>query len=347
MEKNSDRNITIDVLRGIAILLVVLGHTMTGCTDNSESSFLFNVLWTIQMPLFFLISGYVTKYSRTVATLKDYIEFVGKKTFSYLLPWVVWTFLIRGIIFGEASYLNIKFIMFNMDTGYWFLFSLWTIVMIYGAARFICEKIAGNRSELFQFSIFTLGYLLGMAVLVLIGVKFGLTFLCIKLTLYYMPFYFLGYMFSEFEKRNYINKLSFLTELIVAIALAVWIGLMLRFNFSAIDDNLTGIMLRIAASLSGSIAVCGLISKSIKKINSLKIWKFLSYAGKKSLEIYLMHYLLLSMVRYEPLPKFASPVGILSVMFNYLLTISLTLAVIIVIKQNRILDLIGFAKKHK
>ena len=37
MEKNSDRNITIDVLRGIAILLVVLGHTMTGCTDNSES----------------------------------------------------------------------------------------------------------------------------------------------------------------------------------------------------------------------------------------------------------------------------------------------------------------------
>ena len=41
MEKNSNRNITIDVLRGIAILLVVLGHTMTGCTNNSESSFLF------------------------------------------------------------------------------------------------------------------------------------------------------------------------------------------------------------------------------------------------------------------------------------------------------------------
>lgn len=347
MEKNSNRNITIDVLRGIAILLVVLGHTMTGCTNNSESSFLFNVLWTIQMPLFFLISGYVTKYSRTVATLKDYIEFVGKKTFSYLLPWAVWTFFIRGIVFGETSYLNIKFIMFNMDTGYWFLFSLWTIVMIYGAARFICEKIAGNRSELFQFLTLTLLYFLGMVILALIGFKLSLSFLCIKLTLYYMPFYFLGYMFSEFEKRIDINKLSFLTESIVAIALAVWIGLMLRFNFSAIDDNLTGIMLRITASLSGSIAVCGLISKSIKKISSLKIWKFLSYAGKKSLEIYLMHYLLLSMVRYEPLPKFASPIGVLSVMFNYLLTVSLTLAAIIVIKQNRILDLLGFAKKHK
>lgn len=347
MEKNSDRNITIDVLRGIAILLVVLGHTMTGCTDNSESSFLFNALWTIQMPLFFLISGYVTKYSRPAATLKDYIEFVGKKTFSYLLPWATWTFLIRGIIFGETSYLNIKFIMFNMDTGYWFLFSLWTIVMIYGTARFICKKIADNRSELFRFLIFTLGYLLGMVILVLIGVKFGLKFLCIKLTLYYMPFYFLGYMFSEFKKRIDITKISFATESVVAFAFAVWIALMLRFNFYAIDENLTGIMLRITASLFGSVAVCGLISKSIKKINSLKIWKFLSYAGKKSLEIYLMHGFFLVMVKYEPLPKFASPVGILSVMFNYLLTVFLTLAAIVVIKQNRILDLIGFAKKHK
>lgn len=79
----------------------------------------------------------------------------------------------------------------------------------------------------------------------------------------------------------------------------------------------------------------------------MKIWKFLSYAGKKSLEIYLMHGFFLVMVKYEPLPKFASPVGILSVMFNYLLTVFLTLAAIVVIKQNRILDLIGFAKKHK
>ena len=67
MEKAENRNQFVDIMRGIAMLLVVLGHTMTGCTANSQSSFLFNIIWSLQMPLFILISGYVTKYSRPIA----------------------------------------------------------------------------------------------------------------------------------------------------------------------------------------------------------------------------------------------------------------------------------------
>ena len=35
---------------------------MTGCTVGAEESFLFNIVWSLQMPMFILISGYVTKY---------------------------------------------------------------------------------------------------------------------------------------------------------------------------------------------------------------------------------------------------------------------------------------------
>ena len=52
-----NRNEYVDIMRGVAMLLVVLGHTMTGSTVNSESSFLFNIVWSLQMPLFILISG--------------------------------------------------------------------------------------------------------------------------------------------------------------------------------------------------------------------------------------------------------------------------------------------------
>ncbi|MCD7771860.1 MAG: acyltransferase family protein [Oscillospiraceae bacterium] len=58
------RNKNVDILRGIAMLMVILGHTMTGYTENSQDTLLFNIIWTLQMPLFILISGYVTKYSR-------------------------------------------------------------------------------------------------------------------------------------------------------------------------------------------------------------------------------------------------------------------------------------------
>lgn len=37
IEQKANRNFTIDILRGIAMMLVVLGHTMTGSTINAES----------------------------------------------------------------------------------------------------------------------------------------------------------------------------------------------------------------------------------------------------------------------------------------------------------------------
>ncbi len=66
MTKSENRNQFVDIMRGIAMLLVVLGHTMTGCTTGVEEIFLFNIVWSLQMPLFILISGYVTRYSRSL-----------------------------------------------------------------------------------------------------------------------------------------------------------------------------------------------------------------------------------------------------------------------------------------
>ena len=51
MEKAENRNQFVDIMRGIAMLLVVLGHTMTGCTVDSQKSFLFNIIWSLQICL--------------------------------------------------------------------------------------------------------------------------------------------------------------------------------------------------------------------------------------------------------------------------------------------------------
>lgn len=41
--QTESRNQFVDIMRGIVMLLVVLGHTMTGCTADSQKSFLFNI----------------------------------------------------------------------------------------------------------------------------------------------------------------------------------------------------------------------------------------------------------------------------------------------------------------
>ena len=90
--KTESRNQFVDIMRGIAMLLVVLGHTMTGCTVDSQKSFLFNIIWSLQMPLFILISGFVTKYSRPISDGKGLWKYVKRRTVAYMLPWAVWSF---------------------------------------------------------------------------------------------------------------------------------------------------------------------------------------------------------------------------------------------------------------
>ena len=91
MAEIDNRNQFVDIMRGIAMLLVVLGHTMTGCTTGSQDSVVFNIVWSLQMPLFILISGYVTKYSRASGDAKGLCKYIKRRTISYMFPWLVWS----------------------------------------------------------------------------------------------------------------------------------------------------------------------------------------------------------------------------------------------------------------
>lgn len=260
--KEKSRNSTVDILRGIAMLMVVFGHTMTGCTKYSEDSFLFNIVWTLQMPLFILISGYVTKYSKPINSIKALGKFIKKRTLAYLLPWTIWIFVIRGMIFQQSNYLDIKYVVYHMDAGYWFLFTIWTIVIVFGIAQLISEKLCHRKNKYFKMIALAIAYVLGMSVLGGIGLIMGLSFLGIKLTLYYMPFYFAGYLFGQIQPN--MEHLKFGQRIIdscIAICLVVWIALMKRYNFYAIGESEFGIIIRAFASLSGCIAVCGLIAQ--------------------------------------------------------------------------------------
>ena len=259
--KAVERNQNVDIIRGIAILLVVWGHTITGTTINYEKTFLMDLIWALQMPLFMLISGYVTRYSREITSLKELGVYLKKRSISYLLPLVAWTFLIRGVIFGQTAFFNIRKLVYNMDNGYWFFFSLWTIVVIFGVSQFFANTIKkfnttfGKAVKLFGF------YILGAAGLVVIGFFMGINFLCIKLTLYYMPFFFLGYLYGTFQddiKRIKYNTV--ITETVIMISLGIFIFLLKKFNIYSMGEGFLEIAIRILASTTGCIAICGICS---------------------------------------------------------------------------------------
>lgn len=95
------------------------------------------------------------------------------------------------------------------------------------------------------------------------GLVMGLDFWGIKLTLYYMSFYFAGYMYRQMEEELAQMKLEeTVKEVAIAGCLPLWFFLMNRYNFYSIGDSGFGIiMIRATASLAGCIAICGLVSR--------------------------------------------------------------------------------------
>ena len=408
--KTENRNQFVDIMRGIAMLLVVLGHTMTGCTVDSQKSFLFNIIWSLQMPLFILISGFVTKYSRPISDGKGLWKYVKRRTVAYMLPWAVWSFLVRGIIFGEDGFLNVKHLLWNMDSGYWFLATIWTISMIFGIASFIAERL--SKENLLKKQIVLLGfYLVEMILLVGIGAILGLSFFAIKLTLYYMPFYYAGFLYGQFDdkiKESETGKK--IIDSVVAVCFVVWLFVILRFPLYEMSDGGFAIILRAATSLAGYIAVCvssaresspvksggyscmgrralvGSVSHALsasqldqvgQSADSVqsggaepgsgqlcdygstycdgnsddepkcrseicvnrkeKVSKFFLWAGKQSLEIYMMHGLLLNIFKSSVAIQFSSIEGYLLTAGNFALTIGLCAVVIRLLNQNVVL----------
>ena len=119
------RDLTADYVRSIAMLLVIMGHTIANSNlTGYENSLLFKIIWVLQMPLFMLISGYVTNFAKPMESFRDLVKYIGKKSLTLLLPWAVWTIGVRGFLLGGWTVHNflqkINHLLWHMDSGYCF-----------------------------------------------------------------------------------------------------------------------------------------------------------------------------------------------------------------------------------
>ncbi|MBO4219617.1 MAG: acyltransferase [Clostridia bacterium] len=344
------RNTFVDLMRGVAILLVVLGHTMHGSVSGAEGTFVYNLIWSLQMPLFMLISGYITRYGRPIRSAEDLGRFLLKRTVSYLLPWTVWTFAVRGLLLGNTdAVFDLEKLFWHMDTGYWFLISIWIICVIWAVSQFVSAKIAGEGKPVFRIAFAGLFYCVGMGLLAVVGWQTGFSFLTIKQTLYYMPFFFAGYLYGQVRDWLALRRFGWtVIQAAVAISTVAWLVILSRVNLYEIPDTAVYIVIRAAASMAGCIAVCGLGKGLFDQQNSRFAALFqrpLRWAGVHSLEIYLAHYPFLYMLSSGSLPDPGSFKGFCAVLTNYLLTLTVMSVLIILLSQNGFLRFALFGKK--
>ena len=343
----SNRNAKVDITRGIAILMVVMGHTLQYFLNGTQS-LLSNVIFSLQMPLFMLISGYVCKYSKSIDSLNAFLKRVLKKSYALLLPWGVWTIIRFFISFTSFTGIGgffeyIKYIITHMDSGYWFIFTLFTIDLIVSASELLsCFIKITSRSKIARKTVqmvFVGIFFLSLGVL---GKLVGMHLLAIKYTLYYIPYFCLGYLFGAFDDEiNALKHYNMISAIIASLFVVVYSILILQFNIHGMPDNPLNILIRGVISLTGCVVLFYVVTQS--NCNG-KITRFLCHCGKHSLEIYLVHYCFLKFINTDAM-VLNSVHGVVALVINYAVCIACTLTAVYCVGNIPYLNKVLFAKK--
>lgn len=136
--KLRNRNIVIDVSKGVAIILVVIGHVIQfgtsgeGFWDNN----LFKIIYSFHMPLFIFLSGYVSAKGIVERSFSNTIK---KRFKTLIVPFLSWgvimyfySLLGKFVLKGQAETNFLKYIIsviLNPDTGLWFLWVLFFLTL--------------------------------------------------------------------------------------------------------------------------------------------------------------------------------------------------------------------------
>jgi fucose 4-O-acetylase-like acetyltransferase len=204
----------IDQMRGIAILLVIMGHLIqfNGLGLNNA---VFEFIYSFHMPLFFIISGYIGFKTVKVNGLKSYILLLKKKFIGLMLPLLFWSLIVTKYFFTDhwtvISIDDLASVFYRPNL--WFLSTLFYIFVFYGLFYWITSKF--NKKNHF--------YIDAVFVCLFIGASILLDYLHIlsSFGLYTIFFYF-GTLISKYSKiENLIMNLLVFTSCILLFLILV------------------------------------------------------------------------------------------------------------------------------
>lgn len=175
------RLVYLDALKGILIMLVILGHVIQTSISDYQHNVLFRLIYSFHMPLFFLISGYLTYKGKYDGKL------VSKRFVQCIIPFISWAFLLPILETGIWNLSRTANILLYPDNGLWFLYNLFFYcVMVSLSERWASVKL---KQEYVLLIIVAFSYVL-MAIL---HIKLNATQIC-----WYFPFFAMGYYMRKY-----------------------------------------------------------------------------------------------------------------------------------------------------
>lgn len=331
------RDIKIDLLKGLAILLVVLGH----CVQyNYPKTFdlhpVFRLIYSFHMPLFMLLSGYVASF-----TFKGSGRQLATKAQTLLLPFFSWFvfsyFFYTKSVSSDGFWLQFLALLKNPDRGLWFL---WVLFL-----NFVVLAIALRISRKYTVPILLLSYVLinfaAMLCLKYAGAMYG----DIGSLGWHLLFFGGGYALKHYgiDKSNIFRLLCLLS--LVAFPVLVWfwhrsatvyLSFLMQSDFRM--ENFVAFVYGLSVPLAGILFVFFIGDRMLMLPQKVK--SVLIYTGKVSLEIYSTHFYWFALVVYA-----ASLQPEMRVLLFFVIVTPATILVQMLIKKIPVLAFVMYGKK--
>ena len=270
----------IDRLKGITIILVVMGHIIQYNIFNGQATSLYSMIYSFHMPLFMFISGYVLQKFFKINFLIDSFSFIWKKSRALLLPLFGWAAI--HTIFNNSVDFTLPIKVYHsvvnqiIHPNLWFLHTLFLLMLFYLLFYWISFFLNKNKH-------FTLDGIIYIILLSSIAIVFKLFFNNFPMSLLLYSVFF---MFAVFLIRY--NRLLELIQnnIINSFSLLLLILLIGTYNFN--ESNLFLMKgLKIIISFTAIIVLYNLTKENLfPKI----VDNFLIKCGRSSLAIYVIHF---------------------------------------------------------
>lgn len=334
MNIKNKREVVWDLLKLYAMLSVVLDHTLTLWFPNIQSTQLYNFIFLTQMPLFMMISGYLF-YSKLEQKIS--ISNFTKTLKSLMIPFFTFV-VIKSLIDGELLKLpiNIYNAILKPDLSLWFLWVLAIIQLLMLLSIVIINKL-NIKKQFLKLLCTLISYIILCIPLIYIYIFINKTCFDIKLIIYYSIYFIYGLCICYFNKI-YTSKTFSIILLIISLLTLIYV--MITHPTIIFDnENLINMIMRII----GSLAAINLFVVLGRFFQNYTFIKQLSVYGKYSLELYYIHLLLIKSKLFD---FSITNINIYNFTTLYISVVLLSFIIILLIKKNKIINLILFGKTN-
>lgn len=219
---NNERLQTVSTMRVMAMLMIIIFHSMLFYTGNwwifggpkiplwIKASTFFD---TIDLPMFVFISGflfgYLYKYKNKY---RNKMQFIVGKVKRLLIPYFFWGLF---LVFILPPYNHLGELLTGIS-HLWFLLMLFDIFM----AIMVMVGILFHKDSFLRWVLVFIGSILLFCTFHVFSTHHH--FLCLHSALYYVPAFILGMSFSCFQLYNHISARATAIVLILAVGSLGW-----------------------------------------------------------------------------------------------------------------------------